>query len=151
MLAPTVMEFIDHVSGESSTHQVGHQVETSYNSLLIDNHYTFTLDGEDIWDHLKRAGITVKSGFMDGKPLWVQYRISRDGEEIARVESSSIHVHEEDLEGKGKLANLIPARGFYRIWTREQNVDLLFVTMMAFARTGANDENGGNFGLLFNK
>ena len=88
---------------------------------------------------------------MSNKPLWPQYRVLRDGEEIAVFHSSGAKVHEEDAAGKGKLANMIPARGYFRIQTREKNLDLLFVVAMAFARTSALDGEGGSFGLLFGK
>ena len=149
--APTGMDFIDHARGTTTPHLVGHEISVEYNSILADNRHSFTLDGEDIWDHLKRCGISVESSFMEGRIVWPQYRILRDGEEIALVQSSSAYVHEEDAEAKGRLGNLMPVPGFYRIWTREENLDLLFVAVMAFARTGANDDNGGNFGLLFNR
>ena len=56
-----------------------------------------------------------------------------------------MYVHEEDEAGQGKLSKLIPMTGYYRVWTREQNLDLIFLTLMAFARTGArNDEGGSN-------
>lgn len=142
--APTGFDFIDHVNGQTRPHLVGHEESAEYNSLLLDNYYTFTFDGENIWDHLKRNGITVKTGKVDGNILWPQYRIFRDGEEIALVKSSSMYVHEEEAEKHGKLVNAIPAQGYYRIWTREQNLDLLFVTIMAFARTGANNDEGGS-------
>ena len=149
LLRPTEMEFIDGRTGVSSQHGVGHEVTTEYSSILVDTHSTFTLDGEDIWKHLKRNGITVESGFAEGKILFPQYRIFRDGREIALVTSSSRFVHEED--DKGGIGSKVPVRGFYRIRTREVNLDLLFVTVMAFARTSANDANGGNFGMLFGK
>ena len=120
-----------------------------YNSILIDNHSGFKLDGEDIWKHLKRNGIVIESSFMAGKPLWPQYRVLRDGEEIGLLESSGVHVHEEDAAQDGKLAKMIPARGYFRIQTQEKNLDLLFVVAMAFARTSALDGEGGSFGLLF--
>ena len=151
LTAPTGFEFIDHEHGRKTPHLVGHEETTEWNTLLIDNHSTFTFDGEYIWDHLKRNGIRIDAGFQKGKVLWPQYRIYRDDEEIALVESSSAYRHEEDTEAKGKLGNLVPARGFYRIWTREENLDLLFVTLLAFARSEANDGNGGSYGLLFGK
>ena len=88
---------------------------------------------------------------MPGKPLWPQYRVLRDGEEIGLLESSGVHVHEEDAAQDGKLAKIIPARGYFRIQTQEKNLDLLFVVAMAFARTSALDGEGGSFGLLFGK
>ena len=149
LVGATQMDFIDHVKGTTTPHQVGHEIETDYHSILIDNHSGFRFDGEDIWKHLKRNGVVIHSSFMSGKPLWPQYRVLRDGEEIAVLQSSGVHVHEEDAAGDGKLAKMVPARGYFRIQTREKNLDLLFVVAMAFARTSALDGEGGSFGLLF--
>ena len=151
LVGATGMDFIDHVKGTTTSHQVGHEIETDYHSILIDNHSGFRFDGEDIWKHLKRNGVVIESSFMSGKPLWPQYRVLRDGEEIALLQSSGVHVHEEDAERDGKLAKMIPARGYFRIQTREKDLDLLFVIAMAFARTSALDGEGGSFGLLFGK
>ena len=151
LVGATGMDFIDHVKGTTTPHQVGHEIETDYHSILIDNHSGFKFDGEDIWKHLKRNGVVIESSFMSGKPLWPQYRVLRDGEEIAVLQSSGVHVHEEDAAGDGKLAKMVPARGYFRIQTREKNLDLLFVVAMAFARTSALDGEGGSFGLLFGK
>ena len=149
LVGATGMDFIDHVKGTTTPHQVGHEIETDYHSILIDNHSGFRFDGEDIWKHLKRNGVVIHSSSMSGKPLWPQYRVLRDGEEIAVLQSSGVHVHEEDAAGDGKLAKMVPARGYFRIQTREKNLDLLFVVAMAFARTSALDGEGGSFGLLF--
>ena len=151
LIGATGMDFIDHEKGTTTPHQVGHEIETDYHSILIDNHSGFRFDGEDIWKHLKRNGVVIQSSFMSGKPLWPQYRVLRDGEEIAVLQSSGVHVHEEDAAGDGKLAKMVPARGYFRIQTREKNLDLLFVVAMAFARTSALDGEGGSFGLLFGK
>jgi len=67
--------------------------------------------------------------------------------EIARAESTSQYPHEEDAEAH-KVAAKIPVQGFYRVWTREKNLDLLFVTLLAFARSGAADDKGGSRGAL---
>lgn len=151
LTAPVSFDFIDHEHGRTTPHLIGQTENTEWDTLLIDNHSTFSFDGEDIWKHLKRSGITVDARFLEGKPLWTKYTICRDGREIARVESSSMYPHEEDAEARGRLGNLVPVRGFYRIWTREQNLSLLFVTLLAFARSEANDGEGGNYGLLFHK
>ena len=151
LIGATGMDFIDHEKGTTTPHQVGHEIETDYHSILIDSHSGFRFDGEDIWKHLRRNGVVIESSFMSGKPLWPQYRVLRDGEEIAVLQSSGVHVHEEDAAGDGKLAKMVPARGYFRIQTREKNLDLLFVVAMAFARTSALDGEGGSFGLLFGK
>lgn len=146
---PFEFEFIDHVHNRTTLHLVGHREETDRNSIIFDNHYTFDFDGVPIWKHLKRSGVTVESRFASGKVLTPSYTISRNGEEIAYIEQTSQYVHEDDAENH-KVASKVPVEGFYRIHTQEKNLDLLFVTVMAFARSGATDASGGGRKILFN-
>ncbi len=152
LMTPYEFDFIDHEHQKTTPHTVGHEESSEWNALLLDNHYTFTFDGQDIWKHLKQNGIRVESsyGAGGGKLVGVNYRIFRDDEELARAESTSIYVHEEDAEARGKLGKLVPAQGYYRVWTRERNLELLFVTLLAFARSGASDDRGGNFQTIAN-
>ncbi len=143
---PFGFDFIDHEHGTVTPHLVGHEERTEWNSFLLDNHYTFDLDGEDVWKHLKRNGVSVETERMEGT-VWPRYRVSRDGEEIAIIESTSQYVHEEDEE-EHKVMKKLAVRGFYRIWTREENLDLVFVTTMAFARSGALNDEGGGYGKM---
>ena len=147
MTSPYGFDFIDHEHNVTTPHLVGHEEETDWNMILIDNHYTFTLDGEDIWKHLKRNGITVESKLASGKAIAGVYTIFRNGEQLAVAETTSKYVHEEDAEAHN-VAGKIPTQGFYRIYTCEKNLDLLFVAIMAFARSGAADDKGGRFGML---
>ena len=142
-------DFIDHEHGTTTPHLVGHEEESQWDSFLIDNHYTFELDGVDVWKHLKESGVSVDTSFAAGQATVIgkQYRILRDGAEIARAEQTSQYPHEEDAE-QHKVASAIPAQGFFRLWTREQNLDLVFMTLVAFARSGASDDKGGNFGAV---
>lgn len=148
---PFGFDFIDHEHGTVTPHLVGHSEESDWDSLLIDNHYTFELDGVDVWKHLKQNGISVDTSYGggSGKLLSLNARILRDGVEIARAESTGQYPHEEDA-AQHKVAAAIPVQGFYRVWTREENLDLLFVTLLAFARSGATDDQGGSRGALFN-
>lgn len=149
MTAPFEFDFIDHEHGRTTPHMVSHEEATDWgNSLLLDNHFTFSFDGEDIWKHLKRNGVAVNSSL--NKHGRVVYRISRQGREIAVAVGSSQNVHEEDAEAKSKLASLVPVQGFYRVETTERDLALLFVTLLAFARSGASDDRGGNFGTIVN-
>ena len=77
------------------------------------------------------------------------YTIRKDGEELAYAENTSQYVHEED-EAEHKVAGKVPVQGFYRIHTREKNLDLLFMVLVAMARSGATDERGGSRRMLFN-
>ena len=149
LTAPLGFDFIDHEHGKTTPHLIEHEEASDWgNSLLFDNHYTFTFDGEDIWKHLKRNGITVDSSLTGAART--EYIIKRNGREIATAVSSSQNVHEEDEEAKSKLSSLVPVQGFYRIRTTETDLSLLFVTLLAFARSGASDDRGGNRKTLLN-
>ncbi len=144
-------DFIDYEHNKTVHHLVGHQEEMDWNSLLVDNNYTFTFDGKDIWKQLRALGIKIDSrlGGGESKGSLVSYSISRNGDELAFVEMTSRYPHEEDSE-KHKVAGKVPANGFYRVRTREKNLDLLFVVLVAIARSGATDERGGSRRMLFN-
>ncbi|MGX8698578.1 MAG: DUF3592 domain-containing protein [bacterium] len=146
---PCSFDFIDHEHGSTTPHLVGQEEDTEFSSVLIDSNSTFELDGEDIWQHLKRNGIRVESslGAGSGRVLGTDYRILRDGKEIARAQSTGQYPHEEDAAAH-RVAGAIPVRGFCRVWTKEENLDLLFVTLLAFARTGAMDDRGGTYGAI---
>ena len=147
MTSPFGFDFIDHEKNTVTPHLVGHEEDTEWNSLLLDDHFTFKFDGEDVWKHLKRNGITVESKLVTGNTLTSAYTIFRDGVQIAYMEATSKYVHEED-EQEHKAAGKLPVRGFYRVRTDEKNLDLLFVVILAFARSGAADGKGGKFGML---
>ena len=142
-------DFIDHENNKTTPHLIGHTEEMDWNSILIDNNYTFTFDGKDVWKQLRSLGVTIDSRIGGGEGVMPAYTIRRDGEELAYAESTSRYVHEEDAEAH-KVAGKMPVQGFYRVRTREQNLDLLFVILVAMARSGATDERGGSRRMLFN-
>lgn len=146
---PYGFDFIDHEHGTTTPHLLGHEEESEWDTLLIDSRRTFELDGVDIWKHLKDNGVSVETryGSGSGPAVGMLCRILRDGVEIARAESASAYPHEEDAEAH-KVAAAIPAPGFFRVWTKEQYLDLLFMTLTAFARSGAGDDRGGSYGAL---
>ena len=149
LTAPFGFDFIDHEHGKTTPHLVGHEEETDWGGgFLLDNHYTFSFDGQDIWKYLKKNGVSVESSLTGAAKT--EYRILRDGQEIAVATSSSQNAHEEDAQAKSKLASLVPVRGFYRVNTTETDLGLLFTVLLAFARSGASDDRGGNYKTVYN-
>lgn len=142
-------DFIDHENNKTTPHLIGHTEESDWNSLLIDNNYTFTFDGKDVWKQLRTMGVKIDSRFGQAKGVMPSYTISKDGEELAYAENTSQYVHEDDAE-EHKVAGNIPVQGFYRVRTKEKNLDLLFTILVAMARSGASDERGGTRRMLFN-
>lgn len=61
------------------------------------------------------------------------------------LDYSRVKRNEENAEAHSVM-NKMAVPGFYRIWTREENLDAVFITAMAFARTGALNDEGGAFG-----
>lgn len=139
-------DFIDHENNKTTPHLIGHAEESDWNSLILDNNYTFTFDGKDVWKQLRKLGVTINSR-MNG--IMPSYTICLNGSELAFAESTSRYVHEED-EAEHKIASKMPVQGFYRVRTKEKNLDLLFVILVAMARSGATDERGGSRRMLFN-
>ena len=148
LAAPFGFDFIDHEHGKTTPHLVGHEESTERDSLLFDNHYTFSFDGQDIWKHLRQNGVSVESSLTGLARM--EYKILRDGRQIALAVGSSQNVHEEDEEAKSKLSSLVPVRGFYRVTTTDTDLSLLFVILLAFARSGASDDHGGSRRVLVN-
>ena len=149
MAAASHFDFIDHEHGATTQHLVSGTEDTENNSILFDNHYTFDFDGEDIWQHLRRNGVSVETERQEGT-VWPRFRVSRDGEEIAVLESTSQYVHEEDEE-QHKVMGKIAVPGYYRIWTREENLDVVFITAMAFGRSRALNDEGGTYGKMMRR
>lgn len=142
-------DFIDHEHNKTTPHLIGHTEESDWNSLLIDNNYSFTFDGKDVWKQLRKHGVKIDSRFGQAKGVMPSYNISWNGEEIAYAENTSQYVHEEDEE-EHKVASKVPIQGFYRVRTSEKNLDLLFTVLVAMARSGATDERGGSRRMVFN-
>lgn len=146
---PFGFDFIDHEHNKVTPHLIGHTEETDWNMILIDNNSTFTLDGQDVWKHLRSIGVKIDSRLGEAQGIMPSYTISKDGEVLAYAETTSQHVHEEDAENH-KIVSKTPVPGFYRVRTCEKNLDLLFTILVAMARSGATDERGGSRRMLFN-
>ena len=149
MLSDFEFDFIDHERRQTTHHLIGHTEETDWNSLLIDNNSTFQLDGMDVWKHLRSMGVTIDSRFGEAEGMMPSYDIRREGELLAHAENTSHYVHEEDAE-QHKVASKIPNPMFFRVFTSEKHLDLLFMILVALARTEATDERGGSRRMLLN-
>ena len=108
-LSAFAFDFIDHENNKTTKHLVGHSEEMDWNSILIDNNYTFTIDGQDVWKHLRAVGVTIDSRFGQAQGVMPSYTIRKDGEELAYAENTSQYVHEEDAE-EHKVASKLQSR-----------------------------------------
>lgn len=140
LLADSEMEFVDHTLNRRTPHLVGKVVTRNMRGSNIDilgniqpDYSTFDFDGREIWGLLHENGIEIKTNLIS-LIKWTSYAIYRDGKEIAQAVNSSKFVHEEDAEKK-KIWSQIPNNGFFRITTKEKNLDAIFLTLFSISRT----------------
>lgn len=125
-------EFHNHVNGTVEEHAVGHTVTQSYNDEMFSRKSWFKLDGKNIWDILHDRGIRLSTNMLGKFPYFI-YDVTKDGKPFARIETSSIYVH-EDEEAQHKL--VIPTGNmYYRFWTASSDFDTLFLTIFAISET----------------
>ena len=130
LTADSAFDFIDSAAGSTKTHLVGKTATTSSDAVwALDDHSTFTLDSKDIWKKLHENGIRIETGL---KGVKFAYAIYRDGEEIAFAVMAGKNPRGEEEKG---VLNKIPFPGFFRITTKEENLDAIFLTLFAIGRT----------------
>lgn len=125
-------EFTDHTTGRSQEHQRGPIITQRYNNELFSAKSYFKFDGENIWDVIHGRGVRIATDIHSRIPYLI-YNITRDGAPFARVESTGLHVHEEDA-AQHKFD--LPTGGmFYRVWTNSNDMETLFLTIFAISET----------------
>jgi len=123
-------EFINHFSGNTTLHKVGKTVTTSYGSSnvsVVANSY-FKFDGENIHDFLRENGVSYD--YVIEKLVKPIYTIYYHNEVIAKVETSSVNLFEDDH----KFGLNIPCPGYYRVDMNEDYAFLIFVCLFSFPR-----------------
>ena len=132
LVGARIFEFTDHTTGRTAKHEVGHTVTQTYNNEFFSVSSWFKMDGQNIWDLIHDRGIRMNTDLTTKFP-YVIYEVSRNGRAFARIESSSIHVHEED-EAQHKI--VVPyGRYYYRIWTDSADLESVFLPVFALSET----------------
>ncbi len=132
LIGARIFEFTDHTTGRTTQHEAGHIVTQSYNNEFFSVSSWFKFDGQNIWDVVHDRGIRMNTDLSTKFP-YVIYEVFRNGKAFARIESSSIHVHEED-EAQHKI--VVPGgKYYYRIWTDSEDLESLFLAIFAVGET----------------
>lgn len=92
ILGAMEFEFINHITGQSGVHKVGHTVTTETSGLFefFSIKSSFKYDGENIWDYLHDQGIRIDSSIA-GDRIGMSYHISLKGKDMADI-LSLIHI-----------------------------------------------------------
>lgn len=131
LVGPRTFTFINHATGETTEHAVGHTVSQTYNNGWFTMKSWFSFDDKNVWDYLHERGVRIETDLASILPK-VGYTVSVNGAFVASIETSSKYVHEED-EAKHKIA--VPCKYFYRMWTNSTDLDLMFLTVFAISET----------------
>ena len=132
LIGARIFEFTDHATGTVAEHEVGHTTTQSYNNEFFSVSSWFKFDGENIWDLLHERGLRFETDLHSKFPYTV-YNVRKSGSDFARIETSSIYVHEEEEAGH-KL--VVPAGSmYYRCWTQYDDFESLFLIMFALSLT----------------
>ena len=127
-----IFTFTNHVTNETTDHEVGHTTTASYSNEFFSVRSWFKFDGKNIWDVLHDRGIRIDTDMLSKLPTIV-YNVSLNGRFFATIETSGRFVHEEDA-AEHKL-NIPVGKYYYRCWTNETDLDLLFLTVFALSET----------------
>ena len=126
LLGAMQFEFINHLTGKTEAHKVGHTVTTETSGAISDIFSTnsrFKLDGQNIWDLLHEKGIRIANRLAGGK-LGMTYDVSLKGQPLATLTSTT---------PGGK--SLLTSKYCYDVTTEPENIDLAFLVAFAIART----------------
>lgn len=127
-------EFTDHDKKKSAKHLVGQTEVTSFDFGFFETvvRSTFSFDGKDVWKMLKELGVSVTIARTAADD--VRFTVFYGAEKVALIRRTSVFVHEEDEVRHSHRKHFL-AQGFYRLITREEDLDLLFLIMFTLART----------------
>lgn len=132
LVGARTFEFRNKLTGRTQEHAVGHTTTVSYNNEIFSQTSWFSIDGKNVWDVLHEQGVRIDTDIASKFPKMI-YTMSQNGRFFATIETSSMYIHEED-EAQHKIR--IPyGKWYYRCWTNEQNLDLLFLTVFAISET----------------
>ena len=124
--------FIDHTTGRTVEHEVGHTVTQTYNDNGWSASSWFKFDGQNVWDLLHARGLRLQTNMRSKFPNFT-YEISSGGLPFAVIETSGKYVHED--EAAEHKMNLPIGRFYYRVWTNTRDFETLFLTIFTISET----------------
>ena len=126
ILGAMEFEFVNHITGQSGVHKVGHTVTTETSGLFefFSIKSSFKYDGENIWDYLHDQGIRIDSSIA-GDRNGRSYTLSLPGKDMADIATASPD------GGNG----LITGASWLKVTAAEEDIDLAFLTAFSIART----------------
>ena len=128
ILGAADVEFINHITGKSEIHKVGHTVTTetsgffSLGAFSTKSHFKY--DNEKIWDYLHERGVRLETGIQTGR-LGMVYDVTLRGEKVAEIATAAANGSKFILTSRFTLD----------VITSEEHIDLAFLVAYAIAKT----------------
>ena len=127
LLGAADVEFINHITGKSVVHKVGHTLTSETSGLFGGLSFTkshFKFDGVKIWDYLHEQGVRLDSG-ISGSRIGMVYDVSLKGQKIATIATAAANGSKFILTSRFTLD----------VTTTEEYIDLAFLVAYSIART----------------
>jgi len=123
LIGASEFEFINHLSGKTTSHKVGKTLTTETNGGFSTSS-KFKFDGKNIWDYLHEEGIRIDSSLAKGK-IGMSYTVTLKGQPMATVATSTPN-------GKSPVT---VGNCFDVTVEDDKDLDLAFLVTFASART----------------
>ncbi len=131
-LKPFQYEFINHVSGNRKTYEVGHTVSSTMSGPIpvlgqIPISCSFKLNGTDIWQYIGSKGYSFDMSLQGIKPI---YEVKYYGTPVAHIETVGTNA----VTGKDYKLGNIPVNGQFKINCSPDELDMMFIIAFAITR-----------------
>lgn len=132
LLKPFVFEFVNHITCQSRTVEIGHTVTKSIGtgsgfSYSVPISSAFTVDGKNNWDYLAENGYGFTFSLEGIAPC---FRVTHYGVEVAYIKTVGTNA----LRGKNNPIGNLPVNGLYSVKCRTSDLDMVFMVCVSIAR-----------------
>jgi len=130
LLGNSDYDFIDYKTGRTTPHLIGKTVTTNADGPFPDS--GFKLDNSNIFDILQSSGYSVEWHVVNAL-MKMEYTLYYKGGRVGKMASAGTDV----MPGvkSNKFTQNIVASGMYRVYCTEENIPIMFILALAFARS----------------
>ena len=118
--------FTDYVNNKEEEHKVGHVNEAESGSWTVSRGFTF--DGVEMTEYLDANRIKIRYG-AGQKGIAISFDIFYEDKLIAKAETSSRYVHEDEEKEHAIASKFRLNQYFYQIEGQESYVDVIFLAL----------------------
>ena len=118
--------FINNLTKKQEEHLVSHVISQSYDSFVTSSN--FKIDNVNVWDILGKEGYSLEPHFNGLKSY---FDILCYGIKVAKIELAGTKSYKE---GANKLLGDIPIKGMFKIYAKERDIDMVFLSAFILSK-----------------